>query len=182
MLYFLIIISTILIFTLPVSAEIKFFNDKVDFFNQKINSGKEDNECLNCTPDVTPPEMKPQISPINKNLLFDNPVMKNVSIRLFIDTQCRFSSASLKYIKQLKQRNHLWDFDVFIMGSFNSFNNFALDNKDILKSDIELSWDIQNNESSKYNVSKCPAYVIEYKNKVYKISGQPDIEEIVRKL
>jgi len=186
MLHILMIIIFVFICPLEARAQNRFFDDKVSFFGiGNVSSVNNPTDCPGCSENIVDEEQgDPIFSSLNSSFKQNTGSIStnDINIKLFIDTECRFSSASLEYIKQLKRQNPSWIFSVYVMGPFSSFNEFALDHKDVLKADIALTWDMQNRDSNKYDVSDCPAYVIEYKNKVYKTSGQPDIEEIVRKL
>ena len=181
MLYLVKIIFLLIILTTTCFAQNRFVGRKVSFFN-KDTEGLKEEECRGCYEAdiniINTPKQRKSFD----NFVYTKPDAERTSIKLFIDTRCKYTRNALKDIGVLASKAPDWNYEVFVIGTSEEFKGFVFNNMDFVKSEIAITHDILNKLSKRNDIKICPTYIIEHKGKTYKIAGQPDLLEVVGNL
>ena len=75
-----------------------------------------------------------------------------------------------------------WQVKGVIVSGLKSLKQRLLQSRNYFAHDVEFSVDLGAKLAGEFNIDRTPSYVIGYKGKHYKISGQPDLNEIISKI
>ncbi|MBU1998234.1 MAG: hypothetical protein KKE64_01925, partial [Candidatus Omnitrophica bacterium] len=108
--------------------------------------------------------------------------LRDNEITLFIDLDCGFSDAAVNALVMFKKDNPGWKAKGVIVTNGKSLKEKLLQKQSYFTNDIEFSIDLSGNLAKQFGIQKTPTYVITYNSRYYKITGQPDLNEIISKL
>lgn len=181
MLYFLIVIS-MFSFTTRTFGQNIFFNAKVDFFqgqdmnkkdgSMQIPMNKEEKSEL-CTTCSSPAKV------FNSSQLNDANDGK-IQIKLFINPGCQFSDGSIKILRDTLKNHSDISGTIYIISDLKGFKEFALNHKDIAEENIDITLDTEESYKKEYEIKETPAFIIEKGSQIYRMQGQPDLEDILK--
>jgi len=177
----ILIVSGILIFyPLAALGQNRFLDRKVSFFENSNKSLNLEKKCESCNQEAI---REPMLNRANSNFVIENNKLKNQTIiKLFIDPNCKYAQSALDNVLRLSKEISRWSFEVYMLGSKDDFRSFVFLNKDFMKSEITINYATDNTDVLNYGITETPTYIIEAQNKIYKISGQPNLMDIVGNL
>lgn len=170
----LLIIFFLLIFNSVVFGQNTFFESKVDFFKNDSEQEKiikkpteEQPKCVQCS-------LQNPIHEVNSS------TSSTVSIKLFINPDCKYSESAINLLKDTLNNNKDFRGYVYIIGSSEKFWNFVFTHRDIAKLEIPMSLDSENLFDTQYKIKQTPAFIIEKNGRISRILGQPDLEDVIK--
>jgi len=181
LLYLLIFLIGVSLF----SQGLVFADDRGMSFFKEDTSGEED--CKPCIkePDALNPALKKKIEEIgkeaSKNFAGKSERIDNEVI-LFIDPESSFSDGAIRMLVRFKKEHPAWKCRGVILTGLRGLKEKLLQKRDYFTTDIDFSVDINGKEAREFNVTKTPSYVVIYQGRSYKITEQPDLDEIVSRL
>lgn len=138
------------------------------FFEEK-NTPAEASGCSECQRD----------SNLNAYLK-DKPYDREIT--LFVEPECRFSDSAVDTLFKFKKDNPSWKSKGVIVSRNGGLKERLLQKQNYFSWDVEFTIDLNGNLAKRFGITKTPAYLISYQGRYYKISGQPDLNEIIAKL
>ena len=167
-------------------TQLAFAKERLDFFKEEIIQQQPD-ECSECSKlqDNLNPELKKKIENIQRkvNDNFANQENQfNKEIILFIDPDDSSCDAAVNALVKFKKDFPGWKIRGVITAGLKGLKQKLIKKQNYFSNDIVFSVDLKGNLARKYNIDTTPAYVIGYKGKYYKVSGQPDLNETIAKL
>ena len=160
---------------------------RAGFFEEKNNPVQE-NGCSECRGDGAAhlnADLKEKVSEIEKtisNKFNKEENLRDNEITLFIGLDCGFSDAAVKAFVKFKNDNPNWKAKGVIVTNGVSLSKRLLQKQSYFTNDIEFSIDLTGNLAKQFGIQRTPTYVITYNGRYYKISGQPDLNEIISKI
>ncbi len=156
------------------------------FFEEK-DTPVQENGCSECKsePANLNTDLKEKVAAIEKTVSSNFNKQENSSnneITLFIDTDCGFSDAAVKALVRFKKDNPGWKVKGVIVTNGVNLKERLLQKQSYFTNDIEFSIDLSGNLAKKFGILKAPTYVITHNSRYYKITGQPDLNEIISRL
>ena len=177
------ILGVIFILSLLISgqdfARAGFFEEK-DAHAQEIGCSECKSEAANLNADL-----KEKVAAIEKTVSNNLKGERNShdnEITLFVDLDCGFSDAAVKALVKFKKDNPGWKVKGVIVTIGTGLKEKLLQKQSYFTNDIEFSIDLSGNMVKQFGIQKTPAFVITYNGRYYKISGQPDLNDIISKL
>jgi len=162
-----------------------FADDRSVSFFKEDTSGEED--CKPCIkePDALNPALKKKIEEIGKEAS-KNFASKGESIDgeviLFINPESSFSDGAVRTLVRFKKEHPAWKCKGVILSGPRGLKEKLLQKKDYFAADIDFSVDINGKEAREFNVTKTPSYVVIHQGRSCKVTGQPDLDEIVSRI
>lgn len=179
MLHLVVILFLIMTIADLCFAQNRFIERKTSFFVQEPKESKKEQLCQSCM-ETNGSKVSSMNVPLNQ--VADSLTADRISIRLFIDPQCKYTPQALSGITALVKNNSKIDCQIFVTGSTDVFKKFAVDNAELIKTQIAISHDIEGRFSSQFCINSVPAYIIKGKRKFVKVTGQPDLKEMLTEL
>jgi len=182
MLYILIVIL-IFSFETRTFGQNTFFNSKVDFFQEQeinkkddsiqtpIDKGEGPELCTTCS-------SSPKV--FNSSQFDDAKINGKIQIKLFVNPECQFSDGSIKILKDTLKNNSDISGMIYVISGFKGFKEFALNHKDIAEANIDITLDTEGLYKKEYEIKESPAFIIEKQGQIYRVQGQPDLEDILK--
>ena len=163
-----------------------FATEKLDFFKEEKNQPQA-NECSECSKwqNNLNTDLKNKLGDIQSKVndsFTSKERQRNREIILFIDPDCNFSDSAVRTLVKFKTDFPDWQVKGVIVSGLKNLKQRLLQNRSYFNQGIEFSVDLGAKLAREFNIDKTPAYVISYKGRHYKISGQPDLNEIISKL
>ena len=171
-----------------------FFEDKdIDFFkdNQKKDTSTVNatfinqavcESCLNSVENVT---LKDRVLEINKGVQANLSAVENQGrgiLYVVVDTECKYCRSAVGLAASFAKNHSDWDVQGVILTPLYDFKAAFLKNKDFFESGLKFITDIKGVWAKQFEVSKVPAFIIIKESRVYRVYGQPDLEELAAKL
>ena len=103
-------------------------------------------------------------------------------IILFVDPDNGFSDGAVNTLVAFKKDHPDWKVRGVIITALKDFKQKLFQKRDYFSNDIEFNVDIWSDLAKRFDIHNTPAYIIAYKGRYYKVTGQPDLNEIVSKL
>ena len=143
--------------------------EEKDSFDEAINSN---------------PDLKKKTQEIEDTLhsRFADKENSNQEIILFIDPDNGFSDDAVNTLVGFKKDHPDWKVRGVIITALKDFKQKLFQKRDYFSNNIEFSVDIWADLAKRFNIHSTPAYIIAYKGRYYKVTGQPDLNEIISKL
>ena len=160
-----------------------FFNSKADFFQEQeiskkdssiqtpMDKGKGPELCQTCS-------SSPKV--FNSSQFNDANNNGKIQIKLFVHPECQYSDGSIKILKETLKNNPNISGAIYIISTFKGFKEFALNHKDIVEANIEITLDTEELYKKAYEIKETPAFIIEKGGQIYRVQGQPDLDDILK--
>ena len=179
-------ILTLGLFISLFALALAFANDRPDFFKEEVKNPQQD-ECSECSkwPVSLNQELKAKAEGVQK-AAHDNFTKKEIQLKkemiLFIDTNCGFSDAAVNTLVKFKKDFPDWKTTGVIISGLKGLKQKLLQKHNYFGNGIEFSIDLGAKLTRQFNIGRTPSFVISYKGRLYKVAGQPDLNEIISKL
>ncbi len=163
-----------------------FADDRsLSFFKEEDTSLEDD--CKPCMkePDALGPDLKKKTEEIEREASnnFESKDKKlDSEIILFVDPDSQFSDAAVNALVKFKEDHPGWKVKGVILAGLRGLKEKLLGKRNYFSRYIEFSIDLSGNITKEFNITKTPSYVIIYHGRLYKIVGQPDLNEILLRL
>jgi len=182
MLYFLVIFMVFINPSFVHAEEMDmFFNSGISFFDGKKEIQRDvPDKCTSCSKKEELSSFDNSV--ITKNLYEKKSFNNNNRVVLFVTPECKLSTDAIKKVIGFNNTYQEWEIDIFIVASLKSFNSFIYENKKWLDKGVAFHYDFGLFHNDKYKITEYPAYIITKGNGVYKVSGQPVLDQIIGNL
>jgi len=178
----------LLIFYLSISllTPALVFAEKPNFFEEG-NAYVHADDCEPCIkePDALNPDLKKKAEEINREIkgnFSDKKSRQGSEIILFIDPASTLSDGAVDTLVKFKKDHPNWKARGVILTDLRGLKDRLLQKKSYFGNDIDFSIDLNGDLAREFNVTKVPSFVIIYHGKYYRVTGQPDLNEILSKL
>ncbi|MBF0217716.1 MAG: hypothetical protein HQL30_12080 [Candidatus Omnitrophica bacterium] len=195
----LLLLSIIKAFYLSPSlySDNRFFRDDISFFEDRSGTDISENRGNGCD-DCDGGDVNTLLAgaqkgkiPIGKGvpmgkLLKDKYKERmgtdNGYIYLFLRPDGAYNNEAIMNLVDFKEKNSLWDVKVLVLCTFQEFRDFTRKHTKYFSYGIPFSMDLNNLISDKYGIQYTPSYVICRGEKNYRIAGQPDLNNVIKRL
>ena len=180
----------LLIFCISISLltpGLIFANDRgLSFFKDEDIYIQAD-DCGGCLKEsrIISPGIKKKVEEIKKEAISNstgNGKKLNNEIILFIDPEHQFSDSAVDTLARFKKTHPGWKTRGVILTGLRGLKERLLQKQNYFGNDIEFNVDLNGNIAREFNITKTPSFLIIYRGIRYKISGQPDLNEILSRL
>ncbi len=159
----------ILVVVVAVSLLLSSALARAGLFFEEKNTPREASGCSECQRDSN-------LDAYLKDKPYDQ------EITLFIEPECRFSDSAVNTLFKFKKDNPNWKSKGVIVTRNSGLRERLRQKQNYFSQGVEFTLDLNGNLAKRFSIAKTPTYLISYQGKYYKISGQPDLNEIIAKL